>query len=185
VSAATGGERTGRLVGYLAEFETPGALRDACREVRESGYTRWDAHSPYPVHGLDRAMGLRPTLLPWLVFGGGLTGTATALGLQWWTNAHNYPLVISGKPLFSLPANIPIMFELTVLFAALTAVLSVVVFSGLPAFHHPVFTSRRFRRATVDRFFISIEARDPRFEERGTEAFLKSLNPSALERLEV
>jgi hypothetical protein len=174
-----------RTAGFLVEFETVGDLKVACEKVRDAGYTRWDAHSPFPVHGLDRAMGLRPTLLPWLVFGGGAAGCLIGLGLQWWTNAYNYPLIISGKPFWSIPANIPVTFELTVLLASFTAFLGMLMLNGFPRLHHPVFTSERFRRATIDRFFISVEAEDPYFDEDSTLAFLKGLGGSHLERLEV
>jgi hypothetical protein len=129
-------------------------------------------------------MGLRSTVLPWLVMGAGVTGAATGLGLQWWANAVNYQFVISGKPLWSIPANIPVTFELTVLFSAVAAFLCMFVLNGLPCFHHPVFSSRRFRRATVDRFFISIDAADPRFDREKTAEFMRSLG-GPVETLEV
>lgn len=174
-----------RLFGFLVEFENEHDLESACERVRDAGYTRWDAHSPFPVHGLDVKMGLRPTVLPWLIFGGGATGCLVGLGLQWWTNAENYPLIISGKPFWSIPANIPITFELTVLFAAFTAFLGMLILNGFPRLHHPVFTSERFRRATIDRFFLSIEAEDPSFDEEGTAMLLRELGGSHVERLEV
>jgi hypothetical protein len=174
-----------RLAGYLVEFETAAALRSACEKVRDAGFTRWDAHTPFPVHGLDGAMGLKPTVLPWLVFGGGFTGAAIGLGLQWWANAENFPLIISGKPFWSIPANIPVTFELTVLLAALTAFGGMLVLNGFPRLHHPVFTSTRFRRASIDRFFLSVEAADPHFEEQSTLALLRGLGGTHVERLEV
>jgi hypothetical protein len=179
------GARAARLAGFLVEFETAGDLRDACEKVRDAGFTRWDAHTPFPVHGLDGAMGLKPTVLPWLVFGGGATGALFGLGLQWWANAKNFPLIISGKPFWSIPANIPVTFELTVLFAAITAFLGMLVLNGFPRLHHPVFGSSRFRRASIDRFFLSIEAADPHFDEHTTPSFLRGLGGVHLERLEV
>ena len=167
--------------GALAQFDGPAALVAAAARVREAGYTRWDAHSPFPVHGLDRAMGIRPTILPWLVLGAGIAGGIVAILLQWWTNAFDYPHVISGKPLFSLPANIPIAFELIVLFSALTAFLGVLVLNLLPQFWHMVFGSPRFSRATTDGFLISIEAADPRFDEAATLAWLEFLGASSVE----
>lgn len=180
-----GATRPTRLAGYLVEFETPGELIAACQKVRDAGYSRWDAHSPFPVHGLDRAMGLQGTILPWLVMGGGVTGCLTGMALQWWTNGFNYQFVISGKPYWSIPSNIPVTFELTVLFAALTAFITMVVLNGLPRYHHPVFTSERFRRATIDRFFLSVEARDPIFDPERTGSLLKELGGVAVEALEV
>lgn len=177
--------RPTRLAGLLVEFETVSELKEACERVRDAGYTRWDAHTPFPVHGLDSAMGLRQTVLPWLVFGCGAFGALFGLGLQWWTNAHNYPFLISGKPFWSIPANIPVMFELTVLFSAISAFGSMILMNGFPQWHHPVFSSERFRRATQDRFFLTIEADDPRFDEERTLAFLRGLGGLGVERLEV
>jgi hypothetical protein len=173
-----------RLFGLLAEFETPAELLRAARAVRDAGFTRWDCHSPFPVHGLDRAMGLRDTPVAWIVLFAGMTGSGAAILMQWWMSAVDYRLIISGKPLFSLPAQIPIAFELTVLFAALSAFASVFVLNGLPQFYHPTFRSRRFARATNDRFFVSIEATDPRFAGRETEQLLRSLGSRHVEWLE-
>jgi hypothetical protein len=172
------------LYGLLAEFETPGDLVRAARAVREKGYKKWDCYSPFPVHGLDSAMGLRDTRLPWVVLMGGLTGCGLAVLMQWWMNAVDYPIVISGKPLFSLPANVPIMFEVTVLLSAITAFVSMFLFNGLPQFYHPVFRSERFRQATNDKFFITIESADPKFEIQKTEALLRSTGSAAIEWLE-
>ena len=172
------------LFGLLAEFDSPGRLLDAARAVRDAGYTRWDCHSPFPVHGLDRAMGLRESRLPWIVLGAGLTGTTVAILMQWWMNAEDYAIVIGGKPLFSLPANIPVAFELTVLFAAVSCFAAMFFFNDLPRFFHPAFRSSRFKRATSDRFFIAIEAGYPRFDPRDTAELLRSLGSSHVEELE-
>ncbi len=172
------------VFGYLAEFTTVNDLVLACEKVRDAGYERWDAHTPFPVHGLDGAMGIRTTKLPWLVFFAGASGAGLGLLMQWWMNAVDYPLIISGKPLFSIPANIPITFEVTVLLSAITAFVGMLAFNGLPRLHHPVFQSERFKRATDDRFFISIEARDPRFRSEETRSFLESLGPAQVESLE-
>lgn len=169
------------LAGVLAEFDGPEALLAAAEKVRDAGYRRWDAHSPYPVHGIEQAMGIRPTVLPWLVLGGGVAGGAVALLMQWWMNAVDYPLVISGKPLFSLPANIPIAFELIVLFSAFAAFGGALVLSRLPQYWHPVFSAERFRRATTDGFFLSIEAADPQLDLASTGQFLASLGATAVE----
>ena len=172
------------LHGLLAEFQGPQALREACEKVRDAGFTRWDAYTPFPVHGLNEAMGIRPTRLPWLVLGAGATGCVAGIGLQWWTNAVDYPFLISGKPLFSLPANIPVAFELTILLAAVTAFVGMLAFNGLPRWSHPLARVARFRRSTADRFFVAIEAADPKFDVEKTEAFLRSLGATALERVE-
>jgi hypothetical protein len=172
------------LYGYLVEFDTEEGLVAAAERVRDAGYRRWDAHTPFAVHGLDGAMGIRATKLPLVVFAAGLTGTAAGILLQWYTNAFDYPFLISGKPFFSLPANIPVAFETTILFAALGALGGMLAFNGLPQLYHPLFSSARFRRATTDRFFISIEAADPSFDEEKTRELVDSLGAIHVEEVE-
>ena len=169
------------VVGLLAEFDGPQSLKRAAVVMRDAGFSRWDTHSPFPIHGMDRAMGIRPTVLPWLVLGAGITGAAVALLLQWWTNAIDYPFIISGKPLFSLPANIPITFELIVLFSGLTAFGGALGLSRLPQFSHPVFRPERFGRATSDGFFLSIDAADAKFDESATRTLLESAGATAVD----
>jgi len=178
----TDGDR--ELFGYLLEFEQPGDLLAACRQVRDAGYTKWDAHTPFPLHGLDGAMGLKGTRLPWLVLMGGLAGLGLALLMQWWMNAVDYPFWISGKPFFGIPAAVPVTFELTVLLSALTTFFAMWGLNGLPRHHHPLFNSERFKRATADRFFISLEAADPMFHPERTRAFAESLGGLAVEAVE-
>ncbi|MFI5168031.1 MAG: DUF3341 domain-containing protein [Thermoanaerobaculales bacterium] len=161
--------------GLLAEFDSVDALLAACTRVREDGYVRFDAHSPFPVHGLDEAVGIRMSKLPWLVAGGGAVGAATALAMQFWMNGLDYPYVISGKPLFGLPAAIPITFELTVLLASLAAFVGLWWANGAPQFYHPVLPAELFERGTTDRFFIAIEATDPRFDPLRTKALLETV----------
>jgi len=173
-----------KIYALLAEFETTDALLEAAEAVRDAGFARWDAHTPFVVHGLDEAMGIRSSILPYIVAIGGFTGCLVGIGLQWWTNAVDYPFLISGKPLFSLPANIPIAFEMTILFAAITALVGMLALNGLPRHHHPLFSSENFRRVTDDRFFISIDASDPLFDREKTRELLEGLNPSSLEEVE-
>ena len=173
-----------RLYGLLAQFETVEGLLAACEQVRDAGYRRWDAFTPFPVHGLNDAMGIKHTKLPLVVLASGMTGAVLALGMQWWMNAHNYKLIISGKPLFGLPAAIPVTFELTILFSALAAFIGMLAFNNLPMFYHPLFRSERFRRVTSDRFFIAIEAADPVFDEKRTARLLGDAGASDLERVE-
>jgi hypothetical protein len=170
--------------GILAQFGSPADLYRACERVRDAGFTRWDAHSPFPVHGLEKAMGLKRSPLPWIVLVMGLTGAAGGFGLQWWVHASAYPLVISGKPFFSWPAYIPITFELGVLFAALGAVFGMLGLNRLPMHHHPLFRSTVFERVTDDAFFISIEAWDPKFDPSATRTLLESLGAQNVELLE-
>jgi mono/diheme cytochrome c family protein len=171
----------GPVAGVLAQFESPEALVAAAARVREEGFKRWDAHSPMPVHGIDEAMGIRMTKLPWLVLGAGLTGGAVGLLMQWWTNAVHYPIIISGKPLFSVPANIPVTFEVIVLFSALTAFFGALLLSFLPQFWHMAFASKAFARATSDGFFISVEASDKRFDEASVRRLLDDLGATSVE----
>ena len=175
---------TGPHYGLLAEFATPADLYSACEQVRDAGFTRWDAHSPFPIHGLDRAMGLPRSPLPWIVLVMGLIGAALGFGLQWWVHSDAYPLVISGKPYVAWPAYIPITFELGVLFAALGAVLAILGLNRLPMHYHPLFRSKVFERVTDDAFFISIESWDPRFDASATGKLLESLGARSVELLE-
>ncbi len=170
-----------RLAGILAEFDSPQSLKTAARRLRDEGFTRWDSHSPFPIHGIDRAMGVRTTRLPWIVFVGGFSGAAGALLLQWWTNAINYPMVISGKPYFSLPANIPIVFELLVLLGAFAAFGGALVLNLLPQFGHWTLSARKFDRVTTDGFFISIDAADPKFDPPAIRALLDSLGATSID----
>ena len=169
------------IYGLLAEFDTPRAVYHACEAVRNAGYTRWDAHTPFPVHGLDGAMGLKPTRLPWIVLVMGLTGASSGLLLQWWTSAIDYPLVISGKPFFSWQAFVPVIFELMVLFSALGCVFGMLALNRLPRPHHPLFSAERFARATDDRFFISIESDDPKFDAQASAQLLRDAGATAVE----
>ncbi len=191
------GERAaGELYGLLAEFETPGAILAAAGKVREAGYRWWDCHTPFAVHGLDKAMGIRPTILPWLVMGAAMTGTTLGFLLQWFTNAtgfdvwvppvvvRGYEFLVSGKPMVSIQVYPIVMFELTILLGSVGAFVILMLLNKLPMLYHPCFKSERFQRATDDRFFIVIEARDPKFSRPRTEAFLKSLGPAAVEALE-
>ena len=172
------------LTGLLGEFPEVSTVVEAARKTRADGYKIWDVHSPFPIHGIDAVIGIRPTVLPWLVLCGGLTGLCTGLGLQWFCNAYDYPFLISGKPLFSLPANVPIIFELTVLCSALTAVFGMLGLNRLPTLYNPLFKSERFRRVTNDRFFIVIDGSDAKFDATTTAEFLQSLGATAVERIE-
>jgi mono/diheme cytochrome c family protein len=163
------------VVGILAEFDGPEALKGAAAGLRAAGYARYEAYSPYPVHGLYAAMGRKRTVLPRLVLAGGIAGCLGALLLQWWTNAVDYPHWISGKPLFSLPANIPITFELLILLGALAAFGGGLALGNLPELYHPIFGCAEFRRVSTDAFFLAVDAADPRFDETGTADLLRSL----------
>jgi len=171
------------LHGLLAEYETPWQLLEASKKVRDARYGRWDTFTPFPVHGIDNAMGIRMTILPWIVLCAGLTGLATAIGLQWWTNAFDYPWIVSGKPTWSIPANVPIMFEMTVLFSGITTLVGMLMLNGLPHPSHPLDLKERFARVTDDRFFLLIEAADPKFDEKQTRALLEGTSPVFLDEV--
>lgn len=171
-------ERT-RLYGLIGEFETPKQLIEAARRVREAGYQKIDAYSPFPVEGLSQALGLgrKHDLVPLVTLVGGLCGGLGGFLFQLWVNVMAYPENIGGRPLNSWPAFIPVTFELTVLGASLSAVFGMLALNKLPQPHHPLFGAERFyKHASNDRFFICIEAQDPKFQLAETSKFLKSVN---------
>ena len=172
------------LYGLMAEFESPAELLDAAGRAYEEGYRRMDAYTPFPVHGLAEALGFRRTRLPLLVFFGGIAGCVGGYYLQYWISAIDYPLNIGGRPLNSWPAFIPVTFELTILVAALAAVLGMLALNGLPMPYHPVFNVPAFERATRNRFFLCIESIDPKFDRGETTHFLESLKPHAVFEVE-
>lgn len=175
--------RDGPLYGVLAEFDTPGELVQAARRVRDAGYTEFDCYSPFPVHGIDEAMGIRRTVLPVVIFLGGLAGTAGGLVLQWWCNAYNWPWNISGKPAWSIPANVPIAFETTILLAVFASFFGMWIANRLPQVWHPLFRSERFGRVTDDAFLLGIEARDRRFDAVTTPKLLEDAGALSVERV--
>ena len=168
------------LYGLLAEFERPEDLVRAARRAHEEGYRRLDAYSPLPVHGLADALGFHHTRLPLIVLLGGLAGAAGGYYLQYWISVVDYPINVGGRPYNSWPAFLVVTFELTILVAALSAVLGMLALNGLPRPHHPVFNVSAFRRASRDRFFLAIETGDPRYDPDRTRDFLRSLNPTAV-----
>jgi len=170
------------LAGEFADVDTFLAAVEACCK---EGFVHYDAHAPIPVHGLDEAMEIRPSRLPKLVFLGGLLGCLGGLALQWWTNGVDYPFRISGKPLFAFPPAIPVTFEMTVLFSALFAVFGLLVANRHPELYHPLFELPAFAKGSDDKFFLVIEARDPRFAEEETSRLLQRLGAVAVHRVEV
>jgi mono/diheme cytochrome c family protein len=177
MSAAT--EKT--VHGYMAEFDSVPTLLAACRRVRDAGYTKTDAFTPFPVHGIDTALGIKPTVLPWIALGGGLSGTCIALAMQIWMNGIDYQYIISGKPYISLPAFIPVAFELTILLASFGAFFGMLALNGLPKFSNPMFTNSRFDAATDDKFFLYIDAKDPRYDAEGVQRLLSDLEPNSVD----
>ena len=163
--------------GLMAEFDSAQALLRAAHRVREAGYTKTDAYSPFPIHGLAEALGFKDRRISRFVLLGGIAGALAGYGLQYWTRVIAYPLNIGGRPLHAWVSFIPPTFELTILFAAFTAGITMVALNGLPQPYHPVFNVPRFSHASQDGFFLAIEAADPTFSEPATRAFLAGLNP--------
>jgi hypothetical protein len=165
------------IYGLLAEFDTPTELVDAANKIREAGYTKTDAFSPFPLHEIDEALGIKRSILPFLVLGGGFAGLLTGLALQIFVHYLEYPIIVGGRPFLSIPSFIPPAYELTILFASFTAVGGMLLLNGLPQPYHPVFNVPRFALATREKFFLLIEKRDSKFNYDETKSFMQSLNP--------
>jgi Protein of unknown function (DUF3341) len=172
------------LYGLMAEFDSPGDLLEAAHRAYEEGYRRMDAYSPFPVHGLAEAIGFHRTRLPLLVLLGGMAGGIGGYCLQYWISVIDYPLNVGGRPLHSWPAFVPVTFELIILVAALAAVLGMLALNGLPMPYHPVFNVPAFELATRNRFFLCIEASDPKFDRQETRRYLESLKPGGVFEVE-
>ncbi len=174
----TTSETTAKIYGVGAEFDSAAELYHAAERIRDAGYKKWDVHSPFPIHGMDEAMGLSKSPLGYFVFFGGASGLLAAVALQWFTNVFDYPLVVQGKPtdlVGTLPAFFPVIFELTILFSAFTTILGLMLLTGLPRWNHPVFEWDRFVKFSDDGFFAVIEARDAQFDSDKVSEFLESL----------
>lgn len=168
------------LYGLMAEFAGPDALLAASRRAYEAGHRRMDAYSPFPVDGLADALGHRGFRLPYVVLAGGVLGGLIGYGMQWYSAVIDYPLNVGGRPLHSWPAFIPITFEMGILVASLAAVVGMLALNGLPEPYHPVFSVPGFELATRNRFFLVIEAADPRFDREGTRRFLEDLGAGSV-----
>ena len=170
--------------GIVAEFDSAAAIYKAAEDSTAAGYTRVDAHTPFPVHGLDRALRQPPSYLGWIVVCCGITGIALAQLMMWWMNAVDYEYWVSGKEPYAWPSTIPITFELMVLLSAFGAVFGMFGLNKLPRLHHPIFQHSQIERVTDDRFFLSIEAADPKFDRQQTVQFLESIGGKHVEVLE-
>jgi ActD protein len=172
------------VYGLMAEFDDVNDLVDAVKATRDAGYRQFDAFTPFPVHAVIEAMHEGRNRLPLVVLIGGIVGMVSGYTLAWWTSAVDYPLNVGGRPLNSWPAWIPITFETTVLFAAIATVLGMLALNGLPMPYHPVFNVPRFALSTRNRFFLCIEATDPRFDRDQTRRFLERLVPRQVSEVE-
>src|ERR1700740_55567 len=165
------------VFGLIAEFPSAKALYDAAEKVRDKGYTFWDVHSPFPIHGMSKATGQGRSSLGYIIFWGGFLGFSTAALLEFIPSSFLFPLIVHGKPVnfFTVPPFFPIMFELTVLISAFTAFFGVFILNRLPRLHHPLFDHETFQRVTNDAFFLVIESVDPKFSEIETREFLEGI----------
>jgi hypothetical protein len=173
-----------RPFAMLAEFEKPAHVMSAAEKVRDAGYSKWDVHTPYPVHGMDAAMGMGNSKVGWFTFVGGVTGYTTGMVMIWFLNAVDYAIPIGGKPMFSPWGAFPPSYELTILFGAFGALFGMLFLNRLPRWYNPLFKSDRFKKVTHDRFFIVIEVDDPKYSEAATRELLESNGSSHIEIVE-
>ena len=169
--------------GLLAEFESTAEILHAAAQVRDAGYQRWDVFTPFPVHGMDDAMGLNSSKVGWFTFIGGVTGFSSGMLMIWWMNAFDYSIVVGGKPLFSPIYAFPVAYELTILLGAFGSLFGMLILNRLPRLYNPLFRSTRFHLVTHDRFFIAIEATDPKFSDAETRKLLESAGSIHIEEV--
>ncbi|HWF19182.1 MAG TPA: DUF3341 domain-containing protein [Verrucomicrobiae bacterium] len=175
---------TPKTYGIIAEFLNPADTMHAAENVRDKGYRKWDVFTPFPVHGMDKAMGLKNSRVGWFSFLGGVTGYTTGMIMIWWMNAYDYRIVVGGKPMFSPYSAFPPSYELTILFGSFGALLGMLFLNRLPRLHHPLLKHRRFAYASHDRFYLVIETSDPKYSETETRNLLESLGSLHIELVE-
>ncbi|MCD8535693.1 MAG: DUF3341 domain-containing protein [Verrucomicrobia bacterium] len=173
-----------KLHGLLAQFDTPADLMHAAEMIRDHGYSRWDVFSPFPIHGMDDAMGLKNSKVGWFTFIGGFTGFFSGMGMIWYMNEFNYPLIVGGKPFFSPIFSFPVAYELTILLGAFGTLLGMAFLNRLPRLHNPLLKHSSFKRATDDQFFLLIEASDAKFDSSVTRQLLESTHPVKIEEVQ-
>ena len=173
-----------KFVGILCRVENPKELINCTKKIRSFGYTKFDTYSPFPVHGIEKAMGLPASKLPWLSITGCFIGLTVALVMQIWMNGIDYKIILSGKPYSAIPAFIPVTFELTILFTAFFTVFGMFALNKLPRWNRPIFNVDSFKDVTCHGFFISIDADDKNFHEEKTYRYLQSLGIKQIERIE-
>ena len=175
---------TPKPYGIIAEFTTPAETMHAAEKIRDTGYHNWDVFTPFPVHGMDRAMGMRNSKVGWFSFLGGVTGYASGMLMIWWMNAADYAIPVGGKPMFSPYGAFPPSYELTILLGAFGALFGMLFLNRLPRLYHPLLKNRRFALASHDRFFIVIETSDPRYSEKETRKLLETAGSKHIEVVE-
>jgi len=167
--------------GLIAEFETSTDVLHAAEKVRDAGFRKWDVFTPFPVHGMDGAMGMKNSKVGWFSFIGGVTGYATGMLMIWWMNAFDYRIVVGGKPMFSPYGAFPPSYELTILFGAFGAIGGMLFLNRLPRLHHPLLKHRRFQLATHDKFYVVVETSDPKYSETETRNLLEAAGSKRIE----
>lgn len=170
--------------GIIGQFATPAQVYHAAEKVRDAGYKRWDVHTPFPIHGLEEAMGIKRTILPLISGSVGLGGAGLGFLLQFWITSMDYPIVVQGKPYAAWEPFTPITFELGILHCAFATLIGMLALNGLPRWHHPLFNNKRFLKSSDDTFFIAIEAADAKFEPGSVKAILESSGATHIELVE-
>ena len=173
-----------KTFGSVAEFGTPAAAMHAAEKLRDAGFRQWDVFTPFPVHGMDRAMGMKNSKVGWFAFLGGVTGYTSGMLMVWWMNTYDYAIPVGGKPMFSPFGAFPSSYEMTILLGAFGAVLGMLFLNRLPRLHHPLLKNKRFALATHDSFFIVIETGDPRYSEKETRKLLETAGSKHIEVVE-
>ncbi len=184
MQTVTGHPILSRPYALIAEFSTPADAIRAAEKIRDAGFRKWDVHTPFAVHGMDAAMGLKNSKVGWFSFFGGLTGLATGMSMIWFMNGFDYQIVVGGKPLFSPLYAFPVSYELTILFASFATFFALFGLNRLPRLHHPLLRSRRFVQATHDKFIVVIETADPKYSEAQTRALLEACGADQIEMVE-
>ena len=167
----------------LAEYETAADILHAAEKVRDAGFSRWDVFTPFPLHGMDKAMGMKNSKVGWFSFLGGTLGYTTGMVMIWWMNAVDYPIVVGGKPMFSPYGAFPPSYELTILFGSFGAILGMLFLNRLPRLHNPLFKHKRFALATHDRYFLVIETTDPKYSSTETRRLLETTGSKLIEEV--
>ena len=170
--------------GILAEFGSPAAILSAAEKVRDAGYSRWDVFTPFPIHGMDKVMGLKNSLVGWVALAGGAFMFLNVVGLIWFANAFDYPLIVGGKPMFSVPMTFVPAYILMIMGAAVGALIGMFAFNELPRWNHPLFMSERFKHVSRDKFSLLIGSTDPQFSETETRQLLESIGGAHIEIIE-